>query len=204
MGKTFVYGGETYELPSTDDNLKAKPKTFNYGGVDYELPETVQPTVEAAPAVPVAAKPKTINYGGVDYELPKDNLVEANKVEERGFGERFGQSLTDSMNYGFVGNPSRWINDYVNTGKDQLKRQFPGKDEAWYEQKHDESIVALQKQLREEAETRQANDPNWRPDESFLEATIKGRWVPWFLVRPLALPILRLLSAVLRLKVLSE
>ena len=147
MGQTFAIGGVDYALP-TDDSLKAtSTKTHNIGGVEYALPDEV-----SAPVVH--------DVGGVEYQLPTDNLVEANKINERGFGQRFADSLTDSLNYGFVGNTSRWINDYLDTGKDQLKKQFPGHDDAWYEETHDKSISELQRHLREEAQNRQNADPN--------------------------------------------
>src|SRR5690606_24286331 len=103
------------------------------------------------------------------FEQPEAPTVEEG---DRGALERFRDSWTDATQYGFPGLVGRTVHDWLDTSKDQIKEMFPGRSEEWYEEMQDYAVTATQKKLREEAALLQEADPNWRPDESFLDAAL--------------------------------
>lgn len=146
-------------------------------GVEWELvpDETPQSTAPKAAA--------TIDIGD-GWELVPDEApsaaVASAPAAPRDNWTRFKDSFGDTLNEGFVGIASRKINDWLDTGIDELKIRNPNATPEQLEQLHDAAIVQTARKLREQAAARQEADPNWRPDESFFDAATAGRWVPWF------------------------
>lgn len=98
----------------------------------------------------------------------------------RSFGQRFRDSFGEAVQYGFAGTAARKVHDWMNTDKQKLKEMRPDLDDDALETLHDQIIAQSQKDLRTEAAARQAADPAWRPDESFLENIFSvDRWAPY-------------------------
>lgn len=98
---------------------------------------------------------------------------------DRGAWDRFSDYFTSESQRGFQGILRRAWDDWADTGKDQLRQQFPGMDDAWYETMSELVSRVGQKAIIQEVEARNAMDPSWSPDESFIQNAISiNRWGP--------------------------
>lgn len=119
----------------------------------------------------------TDEYGDT-YETFKPEAPAA--PVERDASQRFTDTYEGAVQHGFAGLAARKWYDWTNYGIDQLRKQYPGQSEDWYESKADTLIGTAQADLQKEYDAKQAADPNWKPDESFLDAAMQpSKWGPW-------------------------
>lgn len=115
---------------------------------------------------------------GATYETFKEAAPAA--PAERGAMQRMSDSFKEAGTQGFPGLVARKWYDWTDYGVDQLKKQNPGQSPEWYEQQADSLIGKAQSDLKAEYAKRQEADPNWKPDESFLDAVMTpSKWAPW-------------------------
>lgn len=100
---------------------------------------------------------------------------------ERNFGQRLKDAFNEGQLFGTQNILAREIIDKTDSFKGEVRKKFPGQSEDWYEATTDSLWGSAVKEMRQEASEKQEADPNWKPDESFLTATLKGRWLPWAL-----------------------
>lgn len=99
--------------------------------------------------------------------------------EGRGAADRFTDSLKAASQQDFWGLFSRTAHDWMDTGKEELRQAYPGQSDDFYEYIQEEFVNQSQRRLREEYAAKQAADPAWRPDESFLQNALSiDRWGP--------------------------
>lgn len=99
---------------------------------------------------------------------------------DRSMWEKFTDSLKEAGQVGTVGVIARKLNDWADTGKDQLRKAHPELTEEELERLSDDAINQVQGAMRAEAERRQAADPVFRPDESWAEGFLRAdRWAPY-------------------------
>lgn len=111
--------------------------------------------------------------------------TEARKAKADAFGETvdpeqglFSREYQEAVQYGFPGLIARWGNDWLDTGKAELKKQYPGQTEEWYEEKADLAVRQGQRAIRDYYEAQSEKDPAWRPDKTTFENITSGRWIP--------------------------
>lgn len=108
-----------------------------------------------------------------------DQPIEKIEPGDRGGWDRFSDYFTSESQRGFQGILRRTWDDWANTGKDQLREQFPGMDEEWYEAMSELTSRVGQKAIIQEVEARNKMDPLWQPDETLVEAALSiNRWAP--------------------------
>lgn len=121
--------------------------------------------------------------GALLYNNPEANVTtpKAPAPEApRGAWDRFTDSYKAANQEGFPGFLARKYHDYTNTGKEQLRKAYPGRPEEWYETVADNMVSQTQRQMREDAAARQEADPAWRPDESWASNLLHAnRWGPY-------------------------
>lgn len=101
-------------------------------------------------------------------------------VQPRGGWERFTDSIAQSAQEGFGGQVAQAWYDMTDAMKPELKQKFPGRSEDWYERMSDKVISDSRRAVIDEYAAKQAADPSWKPDESFLSAVATpSKWVPW-------------------------
>lgn len=105
--------------------------------------------------------------------------VAGKAAPRRGIVERAKDSYGEAIQYGFPGLASRKIHDWINTGKDELRRRNPNIDENELERMSDDLISQAQRDLRSQYIQKREQDPTWRPDESWVDNLISGRWIPY-------------------------
>lgn len=117
------------------------------------------------------------------YETFKDvapSQTSEQPQQPRGGWERFTDSIAQSAQEGFGGQVAQAWYDMTDAMKPELRQRFPGRSDDWYEQMSDRVISESRKAVINEYAAKQAEDPNWKPDESFLSAVATpSKWVPW-------------------------
>lgn len=95
----------------------------------------------------------------------------------RSFGERFSDEFKAGTSTGFPGLVARKLYDWADIGMEDLRKKYPGHDDAWYEKTHEDAIAQTQRGILEEANAKAEADPTWRPDEDWLSNIASGRWL---------------------------
>lgn len=90
--------------------------------------------------------------------------------------DRAKNNYLGAIQTGSTGWIARKINDFANTGKSKLREMHPDWDEDTLEAEHDKIIASAQRGLIEESEAKGREDPAWRPNESFVDNVLSGRW----------------------------
>ena len=109
----------------------------------------------------------------------KDRLMDTGApVPKRGFFDRLSDSYNEATLYGFPGLIGRKYHDWTNTGMDLIKEKYPNASPEELEQMQENLISLTMKDLREQYKQKQEADPAWRPDESWFDNIISGRWAP--------------------------
>ncbi len=96
---------------------------------------------------------------GIDnmFNLPSAEGVEA--PEDPTWAEAFQRSYENAVQYGTSGILARTYYDWMDTGKDKLRTQFPDASEDELEQIHETLIARVQRGMRERGEKLAENDP---------------------------------------------
>ena len=119
----------------------------------------------------------TDEYGTV-YEAFRE--PEPEEPLRRSGWERMKDAFTQASLEGFGGQVAQKWYDWTDATKDDLKKRFPGKTEDWYEDQSDKVVSLARRGVIEELARRQEEDPNWRPDDTFLGNVLAiDRWGPW-------------------------
>lgn len=121
---------------------------------------------------------------GQTYEITRPQAAAPSQTSEpkqpRGAWERFTDAINQSAQEGFGGQVAQAWYDMTDAMKPELKQKFPGRSDDWYEQMSDRIISESRKAVIDEYAAKQAADPNWKPDESFMSAVATpSKWVPW-------------------------
>ena len=90
----------------------------------------------------------------------------------------FSREYQEAIQYGFPGLIARWGNDWLDTGKDELRKRYPGQSEDWYEQTADKIVREGQRAIRDYYAQESERDPTWKPDENAFSNIVSGRWIP--------------------------
>lgn len=119
---------------------------------------------------------------GQTYEITRPAPAQPTAPSQPRSGwERFTDSIAQSSQEGFGGQVAQAWYDLTDAMKPELRKKFPGRPDDWYEQASDRIISESRKAVIDEYAAKQAADPNWQPDESFLSAvSTPSKWVPWF------------------------
>lgn len=109
-----------------------------------------------------------VDYGNVDQQALEADKAERDAMKDA-FGETvdkdqsvFGREYQESVQYGFPGLIGRWGNDFFDTGKEELRKAYPGQSDEWYEQKSDELIRKTQRAIRDYYAEASDKDPVWK------------------------------------------
>lgn len=104
--------------------------------------------------------PDTVVSKDIVDPLNQDRLATPEDAKsDRTILERFSDGFDSAVQHGFAGVFGRTWHDWANTGKDDIKKMFPGHDDKWYEQMQRFAVVNAQKTLRESQYAREAADP---------------------------------------------
>lgn len=91
------------------------------------------------------------------FSLPSADEVEA--PEDPSWLDAFERGYQNAVQYGTSGILARTYHDWMDTGKDQLRKQFPDATEDELEQIHEDLIAKTQRGMRERGEKLAENDP---------------------------------------------
>jgi hypothetical protein len=125
------------------------------------------------------------DVGNINYSQWDEQQAAERKAAAEAYGKgidpeqgRFMREYNEAVQYGFPGLIGRWGNDWMDAGKEELKKQFPGQTDEWYEQQSDKVIREGQRAIRDFYAAQSEKDPTWRPDESTFANIASGRWIP--------------------------
>lgn len=105
-----------------------------------------------------------------------DTIVSTPQDTRRDFTTRVGDAWKAGIQGdNFVGRMALFLADKANVAKDEVRRAYPNQSEEFYEVSHRSLLEQAQRQIREDYEAKQAADPAWRPDESWIRNLTSGR-----------------------------
>ena len=109
----------------------------------------------------LAAAGPDAQSAGIQYSEYAPQIAEAPAAEdiEQGWVPAFERAYQDAVQYGTSGILARTYHDWMDTGKESLKQQFPDATEEQLEQIHENAIASVQKQLRARNAKITENDP---------------------------------------------
>lgn len=137
--------------------------------IDLSTNQTPADTGKWKEVAPEAPAPSTV----------KDRLMDTGApAPKRGFFDRLSDSYNEATLYGFPGLIGRKYHDWTNTGMDLIKEKYPNASPEELEQMQENLISLTMRDLREQYKKKQEDDPAWRPDESWFDNLISGRWAP--------------------------
>lgn len=99
--------------------------------------------------------------------------------QARGAGTRLKDSFKEGLTYGFPGLAARKLNDWFDTGKEELRKRNPNLNEDELEQLQEKVVNAVQMDMRKDFTEKRRQDPTWRPDEGWVDNIVSGRWIPF-------------------------
>lgn len=99
----------------------------------------------------------------------------AKGLEDQGL---FSREFEEATLYGFPGWLGNIANDWLDTGKEELRRMYPGESEDWYEQASEKIVTMTQRSLRQAYEQESERNPTWKPDEGMISNIASFRWFP--------------------------
>lgn len=156
---------------TTDPDYDAKPAKPQQDKWTYEDPS----------AIPVSSEPVRTKQGTeVTKQAPKMDL-----------GDRFSKAYQESVQYSLPGVTARKIADWRDDYKKQIQENYTFKTPEqrkqlkamgyrtpaeFYEAESDKEVSRRQRMVRDKYEEEFAKDPAFRPDESFADDVLSGRW----------------------------
>lgn len=158
----------------------SNPNRATYTDEDGQVHEAFRDapaTPQAPTAAPSPQAPQPQAQGAAPTQPTQPNQV-VPPEQARGAWQRLTDSFNEAGQHGFPGWVARKWYDWTDYGVNDLMARGMTREQA--EAKADELIATAQRGLQEEMAAKQAQDPNWRPDQSFWQAAGDvERWGPW-------------------------
>lgn len=106
--------------------------------------------------------------------------ADATKFAEQNLKDQglFTREFEEATLYGFPGWLGRKAHDWLDTGKAELRKMYPGESEEWYEATSEKIVNMTQRSLRQAYEQESERNPTWRPDEGMISNIASFRWFP--------------------------
>ena len=116
----------------------------------------------------------------VDSEALSDDEIDALEGSQRSFGQKFKDAYISGTQSGFPGLVARKYHDWMDTGMEQIRKANPNATPEQLEELQTRLVNATQKQLIADLDAKQAADPIFREDESFIDGLLSPtRWGPY-------------------------
>lgn len=162
--------------PAPRDFPMVNPVTGKYNDGFAPVDNASLPPMDSQP-VPkdFGSRPGDPQSFAQNAQMPASVPV-VDRGQAKGAWDRFTHAYQGNVQFGFPGLVARKVFDWTNYGMDEVRKAHPGATPEQLEQFHDAAVAESQKVLRERYEAETQRDPAWRPDESWVDNILSGRW----------------------------